>query len=52
MAIGDDWRAFALATARMVKGRDAMDPAKLAGMLRGLAGQEDAFFRELKAAVS
>lgn len=52
MAIGDDWRAFALATARMVRGRDAMNPAKLAGMLRGLAGQEDAFFRELKAAVS
>lgn len=52
MVIGDGWRAFALATARMVKGRDAMNPAKLAGMLRGLAGQEEAFFRELKAAVS
>lgn len=52
VVIGDDWRAFALATARMVKGRDPMNPAKLAGMLRGLAGQEDAFFRELKAAVN
>lgn len=52
IVIGDGWRAFALATARMVKGRDAMNPAKLADMLRGLAGQEEAFFRELKAAVS
>lgn len=52
IVIGDGWRAFALATARMVKGRDAMNPAKLADMLRGLAGQEEAFFRDLKAAVS
>ena len=52
MDIGDDWRAFALATARMVKKRDAMNPEKLAGMLRNLAGKEDAFFKELKAVVS
>ena len=52
VVIGDDWRAFALATARMVKGRDPMNPAKLAGMLRNLAGKEDAFFKELKAVVS
>jgi len=52
MAIGDDWRAFALASARMVKKRDAMNPVKLAEMLRNLAGKEDAFFKELKAAVS
>lgn len=52
IVIGDGWRAFALATARMVKGRDAMNPAKLAGMLRDLAEQEKVFFRELKMAVS
>ena len=52
IVIGDGWRAFALATARMVKGRDAMNPAKLAGMLRDLAEEEKVFFRELKMAVS
>lgn len=52
IVIGDGWRAFALATARMVKGRDAMNPEKLAGMLRDLAEQEKVFFRELKMAVS
>ncbi|MDH4234863.1 MAG: BtrH N-terminal domain-containing protein [Gallionella sp.] len=50
VVIGDGWRAFALATARMVKGRDAMNPAKLADMLRDLAEQERYFFRELKMA--
>ena len=52
MAIGDGWREFALATARMVKGRDAMSPAKLADMLRNLSEQEELFFRELKTAVT
>lgn len=52
MAIGDGWREFALATARMVKGRDAMNPMKLADMLRNLAEQESVFFRELKMAVT
>ena len=52
LAIGDAWRAFALATARMVKGRDAMEPARLAGMLRGLAEQEEAFFRDLRKALA
>lgn len=52
MVIGDGWREFALATARMVKGRDAMDPAKLADLLRSLAEQEEAFFRDLKRAVA
>lgn len=52
MNIGDGWREFALATARMVKGRDAMDPAKLADLLRGLAEQENVFFRDLKRAVA
>ena len=51
MLIGDAWREFALATARMVKGRDAMNPVKLAGMLRNLAKQEQVFFHDLRAAV-
>jgi hypothetical protein len=51
IAIGDDWRAFALKAARMVKGREAVDPARLAGLLRALAQQEEGFFRDLKAAV-
>ena len=52
MVIGDGWREFALATARMVKGRDAMSPIKLAHMLRNLAEQEKVFFRELKMAMT
>ncbi len=52
MVIGDGWREFALTTARMVKGRDAMSPTKLAGMLRNLAEQEEVFFRELKMAMT
>jgi hypothetical protein len=52
LAIGDEWRAFALATARMVKGRDAMEPAKLAGLLRELAGKEEAFFSDLRKALA
>jgi hypothetical protein len=51
MVIGDGWREFALATARMVKGRDAMNPAKLSDMLRNLAEQEEVFFRDLRTAV-
>lgn len=47
LEIGDEWRAFALATARMVKGRDPMQPARLAGLLRGLADREEALFRDL-----
>lgn len=52
LAIGDTWREFALATARMVKQRDAMHPAGLAERLRALATQEDQFFRELKRAAA
>ncbi len=49
VAIGDGWRSFALKAARMVKGREAVDPAALAVKLREQAAQEEAFFRELKA---
>ena len=49
--IGDGWRNFALAAARMIKGRDVLDPKALAGHLRKLANQEETFFRDLKAAL-
>ncbi|KNZ32799.1 MAG: peptidase [Methylibium sp. NZG] len=49
--IGDGWRAFALAAARMIKGRDPMNPAAIADQLRELANAEEAFFRELAQAV-
>ena len=50
-AIGDGWRALALKAARMVKGREALDPPAIAAKLREQATQEEAFFRELQAAV-
>ena len=49
--IGDGWRHFALAAARMIKGRDPLDPKALAGQLRALADQEEGFFRDLKVAL-
>jgi hypothetical protein len=49
MEIGDEWRAFALAAARMVKGRDAFEPPAIAALLHALGGREAAFFRDLKA---
>ena len=49
--IGDDWRRLALAAARMIKGRDALEPRRLADALRSQADQEERFFRELQAAV-
>jgi hypothetical protein len=48
LATGDAWRDFALATARMVKGRDPMDPVQLANHLFALADREEALFRDLK----
>ena len=52
IAIGDDWRGFALRTARMVKGREAVDPPALAELLRAQAAAEEKFFRELQRAVA
>jgi hypothetical protein len=52
IAIGDGWRAFALKAARMVKGREPVDPVALAGKLREQAQQEEDFFRDLKAVVA
>ncbi len=48
--IGDGWRAFALATARMLKGRDPMNPARLADLLAAQADAETNFFSALKRA--
>jgi hypothetical protein len=48
--IGDRWREFALAAARMIRGRDPLAPPLLAERLRALAGEERGFFRELDAA--
>jgi len=50
--IGDGWREFALKAARMIKGREAFDPTRLAGMLRTQAERETEFFRTLKHAAA
>jgi len=52
LEIGDEWRAFALAAARMLKDRDPFVPARLADRLRQLAEHEAGFFRALRAGVS
>jgi hypothetical protein len=48
--IGDEWREFALATARMIRDRDPLEPPRLADLLRALADREQAFFRDLRRA--
>jgi len=48
--VGDRWREFALAAARMIRGRDRFDGGTLAGHLRALAEDEKKFFSELDAA--
>jgi hypothetical protein len=45
--IGDHWREFALAAARMIKGRDALSPASLAERLGAIAAEERCFFQDL-----
>jgi len=45
--IGDRWREFALAAARMIRGRDALSPPALAARLRALAADERLFFQSL-----
>jgi len=45
--IGDRWREFALAAARMIRGRDALSPPALAERLRALAADEKLFFQSL-----
>ena len=48
--IGDDWREFALATARMIRDRDPLNPRALGDKLRQIADREQAFFRDLRRA--
>ncbi|QRM19795.1 DUF4872 domain-containing protein [Dechloromonas sp. TW-R-39-2] len=48
--IGDEWREFALSTARMIRDREPLVPAALADKLRRIAGREQAFFRDLRRA--
>lgn len=50
VGIGDRWREFALAAARMIRGRDALAPAALGERLHALAAEEAQFFRALDAA--
>ena len=45
--IGDRWREFAVAAARMIRGRDALFPPALAERLRALAADERLFFQGL-----
>jgi hypothetical protein len=47
MEIGDNWRQFALASARMVRGRDPLAPRELAALLRQQADREQVFFADL-----
>lgn len=49
--IGDEWREFALATARQIRDRDPLAPAVLADKLRQVADREQAFFRDLRRAI-
>ena len=48
--IGDRWREFALASARMIRGRDPFDARALGTRLRALGADEKRFFLELDAA--
>jgi len=49
--IGDEWREFALATARMIRDRDPLEPPRLAGLLNVLAEREKSFFGDLRRAL-
>lgn len=50
--IGDAWREFALVCARMVRGREALQPARVADALDQIAVREKAFFIQLRDAVA
>ena len=49
--VGDEWREFALATARMIRDRDPLEPALLSARLRKLADREQVYFRDLRRAL-
>jgi len=48
--IGDEWREFALLTARQIRDRDPLAPALLADKLRLIAEREHGFFHALRRA--
>lgn len=50
-AVGDEWRNFALACARMVRGRDAFDAVRLRELLLAQADREEQLFKTLRAAL-
>lgn len=45
--IGDRWREFAVAAARQIRRRDPLAPPALATILRTIADEEKAFFKDL-----
>jgi hypothetical protein len=49
LAIGDQWREIALRAAMMIRGRQPLEPALIAGLLDSQADREQAFFRDLRA---
>ncbi|MCL2644098.1 MAG: BtrH N-terminal domain-containing protein [Betaproteobacteria bacterium] len=49
--IGDLWREFALAAARMIRDRDPLEPDRLAALLHAQAVREETFFTMLDKAV-
>jgi len=51
VTIGDEWREIALAAAMMIRGRQPMEPKRIATLLRAQADREEAFFRSLRALV-
>jgi hypothetical protein len=48
--IGDHWREFALAAARMIRGRDPLAPPSLGERLRAIANEERQFFKSVDTA--
>jgi len=52
LEIGDAWRMLALRAARMIRGREPLVPATLAGLLNELAEREGQFFRQLRQVVA
>ena len=51
VAIGDQWREVALASAMMIRGRQVLEPRRIASLLRDQAGREETFFRTLRGAL-
>lgn len=52
VAVGDRWQEFAIATSRMIKRRDPLHPPALASLLRTIAQEEEAFYRDLERAAA